>query len=94
MNNYSSHFYVSIESLIFLKEIQKGFPQFVNCIVTVVPTAYTGWLGRKDNFFSDVTVSVIVRIKYISSRVCFWTVAKIQLLGFPDLSVLDFYLWC
>jgi len=51
MNKYSNHFYVSIESLIFLKEIQKGFPQYVNCTVTVVTTAYTGWLERKDNFF-------------------------------------------
>ena len=51
MNNYSNQFYVSTESLLFLKEIQNGFPKYGNFLVTVVPTVYTGWLRRKDQFF-------------------------------------------
>jgi len=42
MNNYSNHFYVSTESLIFLKEIQNCFPQYENLLVTVVPTYIQG----------------------------------------------------
>jgi hypothetical protein len=62
MINCSDQFYLSIESLIFLKEIQKGFPLYVNFPVSVL-------IKEERNIFLEMVLSAVVIKTYISTRV-------------------------